>query len=60
MKRIIAGKQCESCFYGTLWDDGRDAKVYCEARNKEYYYGQFVQCDDYKEFIAEETNGSDN
>lgn len=48
--RITAGKECEHCLYGTLWDDGRDAKVYCEARDKDYVYGQFVPCNDYKEY----------
>ena len=52
--RIIAGEKCEHCFYGTMWDDGKDAKIYCEARNKEYTYGQFVPCNDYKEYRKEE------
>ena len=48
--RIIAGEKCEHCFYGTPWDDGMTAKIYCEARNKDYVYGQFVPCKDYKEY----------
>lgn len=52
--RIIAGEKCEHCFYGTPWDDGMTAKIYCEARNKDYVYGQFVPCNDYKEYKKEE------
>ena len=53
-KLIIAGEKCEKCWYGTLWDDGKACKVYCEARGKEYFYGQKVPCEQFKEWKKEE------
>lgn len=47
---VIAGKHCEHCIHGTPWDDGKTAKIYCENRDRDYYYGQYVPCDDYKKY----------
>lgn len=43
---VIAGKDCASCQFGRGWHEPH--KIYCEAREKTYYYGQYVQCEDYK------------
>ena len=51
MKMILAGKDCADCvysvFYHRVLPDGtsRD-KSYCFARNKEYFYGQCIPCED--------------
>ena len=40
---IIVGAECEGCKYFKVKDRN---KVICEARDKTYYYGQCIQCDD--------------
>lgn len=48
MKMIIT-EECEKCMYGTVNDDDpRRVTVYCKAKDKTYYYGQCVPCEDYK------------
>lgn len=42
---ILAGTDCEDCVY---FKDNKNNKITCEARNKEYYYGQCIACDDKK------------
>ena len=49
---IICGKQCEDCVHATIFDDRKAAKVYCAARDKEYYYGARIPCDDYKQYVS--------
>lgn len=41
---IIVGTDCEECKYydGNIINN----MVICEARNKKYYYGQCIPCDD--------------
>lgn len=41
---IIIGKDCEDCEFATF--DGN--KVLCEVREKKYYYGQCIPCEDKK------------
>lgn len=46
---IIAGKDCEKCEYCTMYQDERDRlKVYCDAKDREYYYGARIPCEDKK------------
>lgn len=42
MNMIIIGKDCEDCKFATF--DGN--KVYCEQREKKYYYGQCIPCEE--------------
>ena len=44
---IIIGKECGNCRYCTEMEDelGR-AKIYCGKRDKTYWYGQCVPCED--------------
>ena len=47
--KMLNTSECENCIYCTL-DESNIAriKVYCEARNKTYYYGQCVPCEEKK------------
>ena len=46
---IITTSKCESCVYGEIIEKSKaDIKVYCNARNKDYQYGQRIPCDDRK------------
>lgn len=49
-KMIICGRDCEDCVNAQFVEDRKSLKVFCEARNKEYYYGQRVPCDDYEKY----------
>lgn len=46
---IIAGKQCESCLYGSI-DDANKARIVvnCSLKNRKYTWGQCVPCNDRK------------
>lgn len=47
MGMIICGKDCEDCKFGTILDEDKArVKVYCQTREKTYYYGQCIPCDD--------------
>ena len=49
MTIIIAGKDCENCVYASIDEtDKSRIRVYCDARDKQYYWGQNIQCDDKK------------
>lgn len=44
---IITGQDCENCIYGTMFENDRGIlKTYCRYRDKEYYYGTSIPCDD--------------
>ncbi len=44
---IIAGVDCDDCIYSTIDDtDKARIKVYCDARDKQYWWGQSIQCED--------------
>lgn len=41
----ILTSECESCLYGTVDDaDKARVKVYCSYKDKTYYYGQCINC----------------
>ncbi len=44
---IIAGSECEGCVYLVDTADVNH-KIICRARDKQYYYGQCIVCDDKK------------
>lgn len=44
---IIAGDDCEDCIYFVDTSEVNH-KITCGARNKQYYYGQCIPCDDMK------------
>lgn len=44
---IIVGKDCEDCTFCTINDRDRSrVKVHCAVRDKDYYYGQCIPCED--------------
>lgn len=45
---IIAGADCEGCVYLVDTTDANH-KIICRARDRQYYYGQCIPCDDKKE-----------
>lgn len=49
-KGTICTSDCVTCSYCTL-DESNKAKVkiICGNKNKEYYYGQMIFCEDYDE-----------
>ena len=45
--KMILTSQCEECKYGTIDDsDKARVKVHCSYKNKTYYYGACIPCDD--------------
>ena len=46
---ILAGADCKDCKY---FEDSSSNKITCNARDKEYYYGQCIVCN-YKEVVKE-------
>lgn len=48
MSEVILTSQCEQCRYGNVDDsDKAKVKVYCNYKDKTYYYGQCVSCDNF-------------
>lgn len=47
MSMIIAGKDCEDCNNCVFLneDSKRNIKVFCRAKEREYYYGQCIPCE---------------
>ena len=46
MKNINTS-DCEGCQHGTLIKVKNILKVQCSDKDKTYYYGQYVPCDNY-------------
>lgn len=42
---MIITAECEECRHGELFFEGKIEKVRCLLKEKEYYYGQCIQCD---------------
>lgn len=48
MQKMIITSECETCQYGIINDENKArVKVYCTRKQKEYYYGACVPCDDH-------------
>ena len=48
MSKMIITSECENCKYGIINDENKArVKVLCTYREKEYYYGACIPCDDY-------------
>ena len=45
--KVNNSTKCEKCIYGSI-DDSNKAKVIvrCSKKNKEYFYGQRINCED--------------
>lgn len=54
---IICGKDCEDCMYG-VFDESNKARVriYCQPREKWYYYGQCIPCDQKQKIKGDDLN----
>ena len=49
MADTIITSECEQCIHSTIHEiDKAHIKVYCNIKNKTYYWGQSIQCE-YKE-----------
>lgn len=49
MANTIITSECEQCIHSTINEiDKAHIKVYCNIKNKTYYWGQSIQCE-YKE-----------
>lgn len=47
---MIITSECEGCDYGTVfYDDKSRINVYCRDKDKTYYYGQCIPCENKKE-----------
>lgn len=42
---MIITSECEECVYGECFMVGKIEKVRCSYKEKEYYYGQCIQCE---------------
>lgn len=58
MNMIIVGKDCEKCSFGTIEDTNKArVKVYCTQREKWYWYGTCIPCENkLREDIKENIN----
>lgn len=47
---ICSGDECIICTHCSAIDDNNKAKVkiYCAAKEKWYWYGQYINCDNFK------------
>lgn len=45
-ERMILTSECENCKYSSI-DDSNKArvKIYCSEKEKTYYWGQYVPCE---------------
>ena len=47
MDTITVGKECEGCrYYELIEESKKDIFVYCEAKEKKFYYGQRISCEE--------------
>lgn len=47
MSNMILTSECEKCIYGEIDETNKARiKVHCKYRNREYYYGQCIPCED--------------
>ncbi len=54
---MITTDECESCKHGAvIEEDKAHIKVYCAIKDKYYYFGQCIPCEN-KTIIKEENNG---
>ncbi len=46
---VITTDQCETCINGDIIEESK-ARIYvhCEIKDKTYFFGQCIACDDYK------------
>lgn len=43
---MILTSECEQCIYSTIDETNKaHVKIKCNKRNKEYYYGQCIPCE---------------
>ena len=50
MSDVILSNKCETCKFGIVNDENKARiKVYCSQKEKEYYWGQCITCDNYTE-----------
>lgn len=46
-EKMICTSECEECKRGVIQDENKaKIKVFCTLKNKSYYYGQMIPCDD--------------
>lgn len=45
-KMLVAGRDCDGCVHAEIKERG---DVFCHLRNKKYFYGQYVPCEDKEE-----------
>ena len=44
-RNMICPSECEECEYSNIRGEKNNLKIYCEAKEKTYFYGQYVPCD---------------
>ena len=48
--KMINTADCEHCKYGKIGEENRSAiHVYCELKDKSFFYGQRIPCEDKEE-----------
>lgn len=52
---ITTSEDCLECVHGTVVKNSKsDIRIVCDARDKEYFYGQRLVCDDKEMKIVRE------
>ena len=53
---MINTSECEFCDFGTIDDTNKaKIKVYCSIKDKTYYYGQCIPCDNKTKRMEKQT-----
>ena len=48
MSDVILTNQCENCRYGTVIEESKSViKVYCSNKERRFFWGQYIQCDNF-------------
>ena len=42
---VICTDVCQTCVHSNLNEETVNNKFHCDAKNKDYFYGQYVPCD---------------
>lgn len=48
-EKIICTSECVDCIHCEINEiDKAHIKIYCEKKEKEYWYGQYIPCDEWR------------
>ena len=61
MADMILTSECEQCMNSVINDEDKaKVTIYCRAKDKTYYWGQCIPCEDKENRKEDNNNGSEN